>query len=507
MSVAWRFVPIVASLLGDGFGPRIKPSKYLYVALVTASFFELGVNAKAQVDLNIQSRVQIYTTPLTGLASPAPDLNPHNLGACLTNPVFVQVLYLYKEGLLYTKGYLQLSPEVAALGNDTLDFKSSRLINYLRLKQNTALAADIITKFFDLDPNAAEDAINAVSDAVEKRDKPIHKIGEPQIGTRLKVKFIPPLPIGYCKAQPSIKLIVPFNPTYESNVLKSNAHDNNSPGASAGFGGTLQIVAPVPTAVGVRTFDVVGFSTQSQSVRYNQFSSKSFDALITQGAYQHFLSAVGYSSDGHRIDSITVNTPTADIPPLNMITVNSVAFGFQDQAVFTPGFRSETVDLFTPQITLNRQNQDLSFAGASCTPKTSDPRQQGFCYYADLSLTVGQTFSDVSIQENANLTVSATPGLRIESTDWKLTLPVVVTERAYEQVVGGRDDVLLQIGAALTYLPAPFYDRFGSAYAVAFSLPVTYNHNYSTLAAAAWHGYIIMPTLTVAFQPPPANVK
>ena len=31
------------------------------------------------------------------------------------------------------------------------------------------------------------------------------------------------------------------------------------------------------------------------------------------------------------------------------------------------------------------------------------------------------------------------------------------------------------------------------------SLAATYNRNYSTLSTAAWHGYIIQPTLTAAF--------
>ena len=97
--------------------------------------------------------------------------------------------------------------------------------------------------------------------------------------------------------------------------------------------------------------------------------------------------------------------------------------------------------------------------------------------------------------------------MRIDKTDWKVTLPITATARAYEDVVGGRDDLLLQIGPALTYASQTYADRSGDAYAVQFSLSATYNRNFSTVAASAWRGYIVMPTLTLAFQPPPPPAK
>jgi hypothetical protein len=125
----------------------------------------------------------------------------------------------------------------------------------------------------------------------------------------------------------------------------------------------------------------------------------------------------------------------------------------------------------------------------------------GFCYYLDLALTVGQTFSDVITQQNANVACSVTLGWRVPDSNWKITLPVVATARDYENVLGGRRDVLFQIGPAATYvLPS---DK-PSAPSLAFSFSVTYNQNYSTLSTAAWHGIVAQPTLTVAFQPPPA---
>jgi hypothetical protein len=125
-----------------------------------------------------------------------------------------------------------------------------------------------------------------------------------------------------------------------------------------------------------------------------------------------------------------------------------------------------------------------------------------------------RTFSDQTLQQNANVTASVTPGWRIPDSDWKLTLPIAVTARAYENenasgrqtdfsfgnVAGGRDDLLFQLGAILNYAPPPFLNPFVNT-VLNFSASATYNRNYSTLSTAAWHGFIVLPTLTLAFQP------
>jgi hypothetical protein len=139
---------------------------------------------------------------------------------------------------------------------------------------------------------------------------------------------------------------------------------------------------------------------------------------------------------------------------------------------------------------------------ATSKPETSQktemsPNPGAFCYYLDWSLTAGQTLSDVPTQQNTNFAASVTPGWRIKDTDWKLTLPTVVTSRFYNDVVGGRRDVLFQIGPALSYSKPALAGR---PY-ITFSLAVTYNQNCSTVAAASWRGVVIQPTLTIALLP------
>ena len=143
----------------------------------------------------------------------------------------------------------------------------------------------------------------------------------------------------------------------------------------------------------------------------------------------------------------------------------------------------------SPQVTLARQN--ISLAGnAFCTPPPGADGKKalpGYCYYADLSLTIGQTFSDLLTQQNFNIAGGATVGWRIHHTDFVVALQTTVTSRTYTNFPGGRRDV--QVGPVLKYTRGNF----------AFSLPVTYNQNFSSVAAAEWNGVVIQPTLTISF--------
>jgi hypothetical protein len=464
---------------------KILTSRYSFLFFALAGLLGGVPSAKAQVDPNIQSRIQIYTLPLTATTAETQQVTT-NFGACLSDPQFILMLAHH--------GGLQLPPDLKKHDTNRYDDSRNPLFGILAEKQNKQRAADILAQYF-LNKENVKKAHEVVSNflAQASNSTPIQR-------GRLRPFFLPPTGIPFCATQSvTVKLSAPFNPTNESNVLKSS--QNNSHGTSWGYGGAAQMVVPAPASF-ARPFDVVGFSAQSQSVRYNQYPLKSLDSLIFQGAYQFYLGASGYDTNGSPTGPITPASPPTGIPPNNMITVDSVAFGFQNQTAFVPAFHAETVNLFTPQITFNRQNQDLSFAGQSCFTAIPDPRKQGFCYYADFSLTAGQTLSDVSTQENANITASATPGWRIPDSDWKLTLPMTATARSYENVTGGRRDLLLQIGSALNYTPPPFYDRIGDTYVASLSISATYNQNYSSVVADAWRGYIIMPTLTIAYQPP-----
>ena len=531
--------PMAPKHLGVGFA----------IASSVAVTLGSGIQAQAQIDPNVQSRVQSYTIPLTagiaetqfgpvsggeirtlrgqGGAPPKTDirdkLNPNNVGACLDDPSFVFVLFHYNESLPQKEQNVYLHDkyrEILKAANGI-----PKILSYLT--DHHDVAPKIVSNFFSFGRGVfnsdrdkqREFAVAAIEYYLKPR--PLAAASSAAAVARQRAAAV--FPISYCAPKVTIKASAPFNPTDETNVLKSN--QNNSPGTSWGFGGALQAFLPVTTPSHPNgNFDVVGFSAQSQSVRYAQYPTKSFDSITTQVGYQAFLGASGYDSTGlndkpgpfqfpdddHRycdpntaICKVGPDTPAKYIPPAGMITVDSLAFGFQNQTAYMAPFSKESANLFTPQITFNHQNQDLSGNGTFCRAAIPDPRKDGFCLYADFALTIGETLSDVATQKNANIAFSVTPGVRVPFTDWKLTLPMTATGREYQEVVGGRQDTLLQIGPSLTYSPPAFTDRYGESYVVTFALPVTYNQNYSTIPTDAWRGTVVMPTLTIAFQPPP----
>ena len=296
---------------------------------------------------------------------------------------------------------------------------------------------------------------------------------------------------------PSVQMSFPFNPTYETNILRSG--NNNNPGESAGFGGGLTVASGVEG----RPWDFVILNAQEASTRYTPNFSPSVDGASAQASYQLFLHAYGYNpSTKTFVDNLVPGSPVPPLP-VNTTTFDTATFSVVNQMAFAPTFKNEKTDFLTPQISLARQNIGLDdSSGKPCV--TSDK----FCYYANLSLTAGQSFSDVRTLENVNFAASATLGWNIPNSSWSLTLPATATAKDYEYVVGGRHDLQLQAGPALSYsspkvalsCEPPYKALCGDEnISFIFKLPVTYYKNYSTLSTAAWSGWVIMPTLTITF--------
>jgi hypothetical protein len=447
-------------------------SKYLvshYAILATVIVSAASTEARAQVDENLQSRLTTFSPPITVL-----------------RPEIASELTSKKAAEADKTCQLIKNPGLADLAAKLHNEVSAANKHSLSAAKEEAVTRD----FFIKHPEGSIDS-----------EKISREMQRPEVGQylnahpRRKSLFTAlSIPITFkCGApQPrTVKISFPFNPTDETNALKSNTNVN--PDTSLGFGGSILVTGP---GFEGRPYDVMAFSASSASARYSDFRSKSFDALTEQGIYQVFLGA-------HHIDGTTFDVTKEEVA--NLLTIDTVSFGFLNQTAFMPGFHNETADLFTPQFTVARQNIALGDDLCSTPPDPNKPvpkvKRLGFCYYLDLALTVGQTFSDVITQQNANVACSVTLGWRVPDSNWKITLPVVATARDYENVLGGRRDVLFQIGPAATYvLPS---DK-PSAPSLAFSFSVTYNQNYSTLSTAAWHGIVAQPTLTVAFQPPPA---
>ena len=198
-------------------------------------------------------------------------------------------------------------------------------------------------------------------------DARVKEVREKAVQLQLSIQF-------NCGPQvPGVRVSFPFNPTDETNVLKSatNIHSDGS----LGFGGSFLLTLP-----GVRSYDVVGFNVSSASARYTNLPSKSLDAVTEQGIYQIYLGA-------YHPDFMPIDEKRGQIASL--LTIDTLGLGFVNQTAYLPGYRAETADLFTPQFTLARQNVDLDpdWDKACYTPKVNaekpgdDLKRAGFCYY------------------------------------------------------------------------------------------------------------------------------
>lgn len=255
--------------LGTGFA---------IIAGLGASFGS-AFQAQAQVDPNAQSRVQSYTIPLTpgfsetqlgsitaGGVVPPPEINSklseNNIGACLDDPTLLVVLFTYNENDKRHTPESYLTEQYHWLAKISQSATLEGVFDHLN--HHKEVASEILSHFFRSNRETGKQfALEAVDYCINPGRPKSYQHGEKTARPLVAQQF----PISFCAAKPAIKVIAPFNPTDETNVLKSN--QNNSPGNSVGYGGTLQAFVPVPDPA--HKFDVVGFSAQSQSVRYTQF--------------------------------------------------------------------------------------------------------------------------------------------------------------------------------------------------------------------------------------------
>jgi hypothetical protein len=412
--------------------------------------------ALAQVDLNLQSRVETFSPPFGVQPLPAPEIASQEV----TN---------------------EKLPNRAQL----FDFIVKRLIERRAslLRSDKTLSEELDVPLGDRVARFKESVSRGVDPLLEKLplQSAIKVLKDPTVSTKhlynlAQILGFPPVPIKFDgkPQQRRVKVSLPFNPTYETNVLKSNTSVVSD--TSAGFGGNVQVILP-----GLRNFDLIAITAGSASARYTDTPAKSLDTFNFSAAYQYFIDAT--TGDGTPLDLRKVPAP-------NLLTIDTLTFGFQNIAAYEPAFRTETADLLTPQVTLGRQNINLSGSDKPC--KTfADPSNLGFCTYANLAANIGQTFSDQLIQQNANVAAAATIGWRIDGTDLAFELQAVATGKAYENFAGGRQDLLLQQGATLKYAPSKFVNA---------SLAVNYYEQYSSVSAAAWKGLIVQPTLSILFD-------
>jgi hypothetical protein len=432
------------------------------VVTATAAFFGSVVSGQAQVDPNIQTQANILSAPLTTV--PLVPVQP------VTEISKTHAEALKKIGIT---GPCPPTKEQVKAAVDQVVHES---------KAN--------------DPRFNMEALEKASTLQ------ILTLFKPKEMARVKFLATPPNFL-YCHGQPTnLRASLIVNPTYETNALKTGV--NGSPDESFAAGGSVLVTAGLGDK---RPYDLIFLNMQTDSSRYATYSAKGIDTFTAQAGYQYLIDAYNYK-DGN---ALPINL--GNVPGNKAVTYDTVSFGFLNQTTYEPNFRKGTADLFTPQVTLGRQNFDLADPkGPLCSPSSDwskptlatpkpDPRSNlNFCYYLDLALTLGQSFSDVPTLQNANAAISATVGHRLNGTDWTLAAQTIVTSRSYENVPGGRQDYLVQVGPVFNYNHAPIPTALGNL-SFAFTLPVNYYQNYSSVSKNAWSGLIVQPTFTLAFSP------
>lgn len=423
------------------------------IAVIGVAAFQQVDIACAQADLNIQSRIDAVAAPFQ--VQPIPILP-----GTQTRPAPQKVVEV--EPACVAKGRRCLSsPEIDAVF--AAHAKGPNL--------------------FSLTPGGS-DALTELKSEATPLDRKRNIIKTLALPINIKPsKKVLALPVGPPNLKPgpgdaptqptSISFTFPSSPIYESNANKSNRLGRSD--SSVSFGGGFTI-----TTQGFRNLDVIGISAGGSLVRYARLADRSFDTLTGSAQYQMFLGA-------YDISAKMIDLTHGSNLPTGQVTFNTLTFGLQNSTAFAPTFRAETTSLTTPTVVYSWQN--IPFNRELCATKLNQ-QTSSFCYFADLSATVGHTLSDNRLLENTNLSAAATLGHRIGGTDLVALWGTTITGRTYENVIGGRNDFTVQFGPKLQYRPLS---------KLTTSIGVTYNRNYSSLATAEWHGWIVQSALTLSF--------
>lgn len=426
-------------------------------AVGAMTLLQIG-NANAQADLNIQSRIDAVTQPFQVQPIPLTPSGGSGIPEADRQPARRVIV---RESTCFEHNHRCIDPDEL----DTLPRNPPKGRKTFTVQPNTAaLLAELKSEKTSLLRKKEIAALIGLPIVIKSATPPNTKPGKEG------------------KAQPvqptTVKFIFPIGPQYESNATKSDAlpHADTSIALGGGFQFTTQ---------GFRNLDVIGVSAGTTSTRYSHLAASSLDILSATAQYQLFLGA-------YDVTGTPLNLSHGSDLSTGQVTFNTLTFGLQNSTAFAPTFKAETLNLLTPTVVYSWQNLPLGSEKSCMTKLHPTPDFAAFCYYSDVNLSVGHTSSDNRLQENTNFGVSTTLGDRIRDTDLTAALAASMSGKVYDNVPGGRRDLLLQIGPKLVFAPAS---------TILTSLGVTYNKNYSSVAAAEWHGWVVQSMVQFTFTP------
>jgi hypothetical protein len=212
-----------------------------------------------------------------------------------------------------------------------------------------------------------------------------------------------------------------------------------------------------------REEDTVSFLFGSTDTRYAGLNSSSFDALNGSIIYTRLL--------GRRQTAEGLNTG-------GTATTDILTLGVDGTSVYEPGFGAEEISIATPSIGWSRSN--IGLGSELCGEKGSE----SYCYYGDVSLSLGESVADVQSQTNGWVEIDTTIGWRPPVKNLSLWATGSVQGAVYSDFPGGRQDLIFIGSGNFSGLWMPD---------VTLSAGVKFTQQISSHSDLDWNGFNVVP--------------
>jgi hypothetical protein len=212
-----------------------------------------------------------------------------------------------------------------------------------------------------------------------------------------------------------------------------------------------------------REEDTVSFLLGSTDTRYANLNSSSFDALNGSITYTRLL--------GRRQTAEGLNTG-------GTATTDILTVGLDGTSVYESGFGAEEIAIATPSIGWSRSN--IGLGNNLCGAKGSE----SYCYYADVSVSLGESLADVQSQINSWAVAQMTVGWRPPVKNLSVWATGSMQGAVYSDFPGGRQDLIFIGTGNLSWLAAPN---------ITMSAGVKFTQQISSQSDLDWNGFNLFP--------------
>jgi hypothetical protein len=225
-----------------------------------------------------------------------------------------------------------------------------------------------------------------------------------------------------------------------------------------GQNGNLLVLMPAG-----REEDTVSFLLGPTAVRYATLDSSSFDALNGSIIYTRLL--------GRRQTAEGLNTG-------GTATTDILTVGLDGTSVYETGFGAEEITVATPSIGWSRSN--IGLGNKMC----GDTGSEAYCYFANVSLSMGESLADVQSQINSWAVAETTVGWRPPVKNLSLSATGSVQGAVFSDYPGGRQDLIFVGSGNLSWTPSAD---------VTLSAGLRFTQQISSQSDLDWNGFNLLP--------------